>query len=133
MIANGAVVASAEPTGERPSHAPLEADVSLSHSGWLAARAFCPRGHNELQRTYAHSSAVYVRVDGKPPQVDPAEIAPFIAKLDAMLEWVSHEARCENDAQRQRLADIFQAARQELLRRVQGWAHDTVCSYPTRR
>ncbi len=119
VIANGAVVASAEPTGERPSRAALEADISLSRSGWLAARAFCPREPNELQRTYAHSSAVYVRVDGKPPQADPAEIAPFLAKLDAMLQWVAEEARCDNDAQRQRLADIFQAARQELLRRQQ--------------
>ena len=101
VIANGAVVAAAEPTGERPLEPSLEADVTLSRSGWLAARCVLPtRTASELQQTYAHSSPVYVQVDGKPPQAGLRRIAPFLAKLDAMLQWVASEARCENDAQR---------------------------------
>ena len=119
VIFNGAVVAATEASGDWPSQAVLEVDVPFSGSGWLAARALCPRGPNELQRIYAHTSPVYVRVDGKPPRGDATEFAPFIAKLDAMSRWVAGEARC-GEKHRQRLAGVFEAARQELLRRVQG-------------
>jgi hypothetical protein len=34
-----------------------------------------------------------------------------------MLTWVRRDARCANEQQREQLAETFQAARQELLRR----------------
>jgi hypothetical protein len=120
VIANGVVVAAAEATGDLPSRAAVEVGIAMPKPGWVAARAFCRQGSDELQPKYAHSSPVYVHIDGRPPQASSAEIAPFLAKLDAMLQWVAMEARFENDAQRQRLAAIFEAARHELLRRQQG-------------
>jgi hypothetical protein len=117
VMVNGAVVASAQPTGENPSMALLESELDVPGPGWLAARAVCTNEPNEVQPVYAHTSAVYVRLDGRPPSANSAEIDPFLAKLDKMLEWVAREARCETDQQRQRLAAVFESAKQELLRR----------------
>ena len=75
----------------------------------MTARCWGPFG--------AQSSPVYVGIDGKTARPDPAAATPLMARLDEMLEWVAREARCD-DQQRQRLAGVFEAARQELLRRL---------------
>lgn len=119
LIANGKVAAETAAAGS-PSSAVLETDLPVEASCWLAARC---RGEHQLlhrpanQKVFAHTSPVYVQVEGRLFQPEAAAIHRFRAALDGMLEWVAHEARCENDAQRQRLAGVFEAARQELLRR----------------
>ncbi len=119
ILADGKVVAEAA-AGGSPCSAVVETDFPISASCWFAARC---RGQSQLlhrptnQCVFAHTSPVYVRVEGRPAPVDTTAIYRFLAALDGMSEWVAHEARCENDAQRQRLAAVFQAARQELLRR----------------
>jgi hypothetical protein len=107
VVYNGAVVVHAEASGT-PSHAFIDADASITAPGWMAARCWGPFG--------AQSSPVYVGIDRKMEHPNPAMIAPLMARLDDMLEWVAREARCD-DQQRQRLAGVFGAARQELLRR----------------
>ncbi len=108
VVYNGAVVGHAEPSGS-PSCASLEADIPITAPGWLMARCWGPFG--------AQSSPAYVTVGGKSAHPSAAMIAPLMASLDKMLEWVAREARCD-DQQRQRLAGVFEAARQELLHRV---------------
>jgi hypothetical protein len=122
VIADGKVVTTAGASGS-PSSAVLETDLPVTASGWLAAR--CQGDHQLLsrpanQRVFAHTSPVYVQIDGKPPQADAVAVAPFLSALDKMLDWVAREARCETAKQREHLAGIFQAARQELLRRQGG-------------
>jgi hypothetical protein len=107
VVYNGAVVAHAEASGT-PSHAFIDADASITSPGWMTARCWGSFG--------AQSSPVYVGIDGKMERPNPAMIAPLMARLDEMLEWAAREARCD-DQQRQRLAGVFEAARQELLRR----------------
>jgi len=122
LIADGKVVAETAASGS-PASAVLETDLPVQASCWLAARC---RGEHQLlhrpanQKVFAHTSPVYVQLEGRPFQPEAAAIPRFRAALDGMLRWVAEEARCENDAQRQRLADIFEAARQELLRRSVG-------------
>ena len=104
---NGVAVAHAEATGP-PYHAAVEKDAPIRDPGWITARCW--------GAFRAQSSPVYVTIDGKMGRPDAATVAPFMAQLDKMLEWAAREARCD-DHQRQRLAGVFEAARQELLRR----------------
>jgi hypothetical protein len=119
VIVNGTIVADTAASGS-PTTAVLETDVPLSSSGWLAARC---RGEPQLlhrpanQRVFAHTSPVYVQAEGRPAAFDLAARNRFVAELEGMLAWVAQEARCEQERQREHLAEIIQAARQELLRR----------------
>jgi hypothetical protein len=119
VLVNGLVVAEAQASSS-PSSAILDADVPLPSSGWLAARC---RGEHQLlqrpanQRVFAHTSSVYVQVEGKPAPVGAAALNRFVAELDRMLDWVAREARCVNQRQREHLAEVFQSALQELRRR----------------
>jgi hypothetical protein len=93
--------------------------VTLPEGGWLAARCHGTE-HYPFQGGYAHTSPVTVRVGGRPPKTDPAAVAGLITHVERMLAWVEREARCENDRQRERLADIFRGARDVLAGRQGG-------------
>jgi hypothetical protein len=108
VVYNGDVIAQAEASGA-PSHASLETDVPITIPGWMTAR--CSGPFNAL------SSPVYIGIGGKTARPNSAAVAPLMAKLDKMLEWVTREARCD-DQQRQRLVGVFEAARQVLSSRV---------------
>jgi hypothetical protein len=105
VVYNGAVVAHAEASGS-PSHASIETDSPITAPGWMTARC-----------GGAQSSPIYLRINGQAPTPSAVTIAPLMAQLDKMIEWVVREARCDAQ-QRQRLAGVFEAARQELSRRV---------------
>jgi hypothetical protein len=113
VLYNGKVVADREPDGERRT-ATIEADVPVDAGGWLASR--CRGGDNDLP-VRAHTSPVYLEVEGRPLRPNADAIAPLLAVLDAMLAWVNGDARCANEQQREQLTETFQAGRQELLRR----------------
>jgi hypothetical protein len=122
VIQNGAVIAGTAATGN-PAMAVLETVVPLSTGGWLAARC---RGEQQLfhrpanQRVFAHTSPVYVQLDGKPAGGDAAAaVAALTGHLERMQDWALRAARCDTDQQRQHLAGIFQMAREELARRGQ--------------
>jgi hypothetical protein len=115
VLANGEVIAQAEAQGS-PWSAALEVEVPATGPGWLAAR--CLGAYDEALWDWigAHSSPVYVQIEGQPLRAMAAMIAPFVAALDGMLDWVAHKARCETDRQREHLAAIFRDARQALIR-----------------
>jgi hypothetical protein len=69
------------------------------------------------QRVFAHTSPVSVQVAGRENRPDAVALARFIGHLERGLEWVRREARCDNDAQREHLAGIFQSARDVLRQR----------------
>jgi hypothetical protein len=113
LLRNGEIIAEREPDGDRRT-ARIEADVPINSSGWLAARC---RGGESDSRIRAHTSPVYLAVEGRPLRPNADTIAPLLAVLDAMLAWAQRDARCGSEHQREQLMEIFQAARQELLRR----------------
>jgi hypothetical protein len=118
VVANGSVVGMAEASGS-PAAAVVDLDVTLPEGGWLAARCHGPErlpGDFADQCTYAHTSVVGVRVDGRPLRRDAEAITGLVGRLDRMLAWVGQEARCSTERQRDRLAGIFRSARAELLR-----------------
>ncbi len=116
VIANNTVVAAAAPTGE-PACAVVDADVLFPAGGWLAAR--CWGDYDDRMEAWlaAQTSPVYVQIEGRPPPADPAAVARLTHHLEKMLDWVRDRARCENESQRQRLAGIFESAREVLAKR----------------
>ncbi|MFL5246052.1 MAG: CehA/McbA family metallohydrolase [Gemmataceae bacterium] len=122
VIVDGRVAAKAESEGT-PASACLEADVPVSSSGWIAARCL---GSHQLfhrpanQRVFAHTSPVYIRMEGRSPAASPEIVAALARHLDGMADWARTQARCETDQQRERLVGIFLAAKKELHKRGAG-------------
>jgi hypothetical protein len=115
VVANGKVVATTQEAG--PSAEPtLEADVPMPTSGWLAARCWGQLNHVRQIRVLAQTSPVYIQVAGRPHSPNPDLLAGLISRLDKTLTWIRFETRCENDQQRERLSNVINAARQELIR-----------------
>ena len=112
MLRDGEVIVERATEGDRRSAA-IEVEVPVTGSGWLAAR--CRGGNGSAIR--AHTSPVYMRMEGRPMRPSADTIAPLLAVLDRTLAWVRREARCAADKQREQLAEILEAGRQELLRR----------------
>src|SRR5262249_40038170 len=95
----------------------LETEWPATESAWIAARCWSQeRLAGDGQCGFAHTSPVFVQVEGKPLRPSAETTAPLLAILDRMLEWTAREARCPTEQQRQQLAHVFQTAREELLR-----------------
>jgi hypothetical protein len=120
LVSGGVVTHTATPSGE-PQAAVIEAELSWCGSGWLAA---CCRGTRPLERgptpqhIFAHTSPVYIRVEGREAVGQRGRSLHLIGHIDRMLQWVAREARCPTEKHRAALADVFTAARNELLRRA---------------
>ncbi len=110
LISNGEVVASVEAGGD-PRSVKLETPLRITAGGWLAVR--CTQG----AAVCAHTSPVYVAVEGRPLRASSETMAPLLAVLDQTLAWIEGEARCETEHQREQLAENIRAAKQELSRR----------------
>jgi hypothetical protein len=110
---NGVVIADAESAGDGRA-AMIETEVPIDNSGWLAAR--CLGGEID-SAVRAHTSPVYVRLEGQPMRPEPNTMAPLLAVLDRTLAWVQVEARCPKEQQREQLMQTLQAARENLLSR----------------
>jgi hypothetical protein len=106
LLANGSVIPAlaAEP----------EYTFDFRCGGWLAGRVF--RGG----RLVAHTSPVYVEVDGAGPAVDPAAIRFLDGHLLRTREWIEDEGNFTTPKSRDRLLSIIDQARQTLLARAGG-------------
>jgi hypothetical protein len=113
IIQDGIVVMTQVPSSGKVFHAEMDAELRVSHSGWLAARC-TNRPHPEFQQLLAHTSPVYVCVDHQPlpPDADAARTVNDL--LDRTLAWVLHNAICETPKDRERLASIFVEAKRVL-------------------
>ena len=116
VVANNRLVAEVEASGKPALE--LETEVTLPTGGWLAARCWGPYDETIENWHAAQSSPVYVRVEGRQHPADAAAVAKLAELLQDMRRWVAEEARCENEQQRQRLASVFEQAREALLART---------------
>jgi hypothetical protein len=120
-LADGHQYIATAPASGNPATAVLDTELPVAGGGWLAVHC---RSHHLLphepgaQRVFALSSPVYVRVAGKEPQADASALKSLMEHLDEMLQWVQHGARCSTEKHRADLANVFTAARDELLRRM---------------
>lgn len=116
LVVNGDVTESATAQGN-PCIASLQCDLHVKESAWVAVRC---RGDHLLmdrpaaQRVFAHTSPIYVEVQGQPFRGNEGARLRLSQELDKMLNWVDQEARCEASKGREQLARIFIEARTRL-------------------
>src|SRR5262249_12225529 len=112
VIHNGAVISQAKTTTEKLARARCEFEIECesASTGWMAARC---RG-----RTTAHSSPVYIEIGRSSMHIGPAASAKLLKTLELAKPWIEHEARFDNENERQRLEAIFASAKQVLLNKL---------------
>ena len=95
----------------------LEGRVSIPQSGWLAA--YCVGPHNrhifggaifKEQVQFAHTSPIWVTVDGK-PQPPSADAEALVQWVDDFTRMVEEKGKFADDAQRIHMREIFGKAR----------------------
>jgi hypothetical protein len=116
VLAGGIVVAG-KPTSGNRREAVVETEVEVKEPTWIAARCWAKDPGGDGQCAYAHSSPVFVEVEGQEPRADAAAAGELLALLQRTREWVVQEARCPTEHHRGHLAWVLDAAREVLLHR----------------
>ncbi len=118
IIQGGKIVATIE-NNERSRDLVFEGDVRVDGSTWIAARAYSsellPYQVSDLLGEdgvplMAHTSPIYVDVDGKPRR-SPEDAAFLAGWCDRAIEWAKTEARFQYDWQREEMVALFEQAR----------------------
>jgi dienelactone hydrolase len=95
----------------------FEGEIEARDSGWIAAT--CTGPHNRFimggslfkrHAQFAHTSPVWLTVDGK-PQPPSRDAARFVAWTDDFTKTVIEQGKFENDQQRERARELFGQAR----------------------
>lgn len=90
----------------------IEKELHFSESGWIAVRCGSrqrDRDNWENAYTAAHSSPIYVTVNGKKP-ADKDSANYMTARSQVALEWVKNTARFSSDEYRERAVTSFEKA-----------------------
>jgi hypothetical protein len=123
IILNGEVAATSVASGD-PSEATVDCELPVNGSVWIAARCVASMSKADPRNARfvgAHTSPVYVEVENRPFAADPAVVRYLAEALDWWTGWLHRDdnyEKFETDEQRQRLANIFRSAREELLKRA---------------
>jgi len=126
LVANGEVLSEPRPSGsagsvQLPDGCGFdEVAIDLPDGGWVAARALVGG------RLIAHTSPVYVEVEGLAPFVDAAAMRFLDWHLRRAREWIEGEASFALPKSRDHLLAIIDQARQKLLARAGG--SDTIAT-----
>jgi hypothetical protein len=142
IVCNGQVVSETTPSGQR-HRAELHLELPLRQSCWLSARAvedikpYRDRGlkfntvHSEIgtlhgdyygtrrpETVFAHSSPVYVHLDGQPIRNwDDAQY--YIRFIDRVIDWVKADAKFARPSDRAETIEAFLRGRAVYQRRAQ--------------
>lgn len=125
IVVSGEVVARVDNPDARRELS-LEAEVPVSSSAWIAARAYSPT-MQPYQRwigigatgvpVMAHTSPIYVAVPGAPQRS--AEDAQFLTNwLDRSAGWVEQQGRFHSPAEREALTELLERAKAVYLEQV---------------
>ncbi len=122
IIRDGEVVAVQE-NDEGARELTFETEVPVEKSSWIAARAFSSESlpYNGVP-VMAHTSPVYVEVDGQ-PRVSPEDAAFLADWTDRAIEWARSEARFQFEAQREEMITLFERAKSIYLLQMPGETH----------
>jgi hypothetical protein len=96
----------------------LDEQIELKGSSWIALRAYGPWHRlviNDLQ-TFAHTSPVYVTVDGQPIATS-KDLRFYIDWIEKLIERVKTRGRFASQERRQEVVDLFTKALEEYRRR----------------
>lgn len=132
LVANGAVVNQAATTPESGGfRAVLDVQVPVAASTWLAVRATpfegrydrpeaVAAGFNEYGKPlFAHTSPVYILVDGRPVFV-PAAAESLIAELRSSMVTIRHTGKYTDDGERDKVLAIYESASAVLREKLGG-------------
>jgi hypothetical protein len=114
LIQDGKVVHTvAVDTGQKDLK--IEKELAFSTSGWLAFRVTSRNagvtGRWDFKKCSAHTSPIYVTVNGKLPADEPSA-KYLVARLDASIEWLETEATFNSEHNRQEAKKSFEQAKQ---------------------
>jgi hypothetical protein len=113
LVASGKVIKSVS-LKDRPSSPVLEESIELAfeprRSGWVAARAIFTAPDGRLRQ--AHTSPVYITVDGK-PTASRADAEYMIRWIDRLLQVADKPGRYKTDTERSQVQAVYQQARQK--------------------
>jgi len=126
LVSNGKVIKKIDLKNLPPSpmfKESLIGELKPQRSGWLAARAIFTSPDGHLRQ--AHTSPVYIAVDGK-PTASKADAEYMIRWIDRLLQVANKPGRYSSDTERAEVRAIFQKARQEYKsiarKAVEFWA-----------
>lgn len=120
LLFNGEVIAEISGEGAPLTTAQLDSTVSVSESGWLAAR--CGSGDALLGRSpggagFAHTSPIYITRVGHPFRVSEIALQYLRQDLGRTLMWAQNEGRYSQPKFREQLITLLQSA-QAILQRL---------------
>ncbi len=113
LIANAKVIKKLDLKSRSPSPVLEELIVSAfepQRSGWVAARAIFTGPDGHLRQ--AHTSPVYITVDGK-PTASKANAEYMIRWIDRLLQVADKPGRYKTDTERSQVQALYQQARQK--------------------
>lgn len=114
LIQNGKVVHTVDVAADQKDLT-IRKDLTFTRSGWLAFRVTSPKGgvtgRWDFKKTAAHTSPIYVTVNGKLP-ADQASAKYLLARLDASLNWIDNQALFSSEQHRHDARKSFEQARQ---------------------
>jgi len=113
LIANAKVIKKLDLKNRSPSPVLEESIVSAfesQRSGWVAARAIFTGPDGHLRQ--AHTSPVYITVDGK-PAASKTEAEYMIRWIDHLLQIAEKPGRYQSDAERAEVQAVFQEAKRK--------------------
>jgi hypothetical protein len=117
VVVNGTVTVEAQASGS-PSTAVVDTAIELLEPGWLSAHCWGEAKTDTGAWIGGQTSPVYVRLQGKSRRPEAEAVRELRSYLEDTMQWVEREAHCDTEQQRERLADIFRRAREELLKRA---------------
>jgi hypothetical protein len=104
----------------------LGAELTVSQSTWVAARAYSASlqpyqispvlGRPGIP-LMAHTSPIYINVDGKPPR-SPEDAEVLMRETDRAIEWARTNAVYLDELQRQEVIALYQRARKVYLEQM---------------
>jgi hypothetical protein len=114
ILVNGEVLERVRQLPEgKPAIATIERAHAVQQPCWIAARC----AGSSQSDSFAHSSPIFVRVDGKMPS-DSEVVRHYDEWLSRTVDWVDNEGRFEMPRRKEQLRALIEQARQALRARA---------------
>jgi len=132
IVMNGEVIERMS-TAERSRSYTWSIDLPVREGGWLAARTYSDHRFTHQRfshfspplRHFAHTSPVYLEVDGATP-VSVSALSELLKEVDQVIEWAETRGSYADNEQREEMLAVFNAARRRYEEKLQ-----RACCEPT--
>jgi hypothetical protein len=118
LILNGEIYHQAQARGSPPA-ASFHLVTKVPTAGWLALRCSGPLAYPETSspiRFGAHTSPIYIQVEGRPAQPNRKSLAALLDHLEKMLAWAAKQRHNRDTHANERLIEILESARRQMTK-----------------